>query len=210
MKRYFVLAAAALLLNLTGCGEREAESSSAIDLSAGLRVICEEDTDPAYGETLKQYFKAIEQQDFKAYQQTVYPLYFDAYQAYLSGQGKTVEGVFPDLHARFDEDGYDGWTFTELYVNYYKPKQAAQEPASDAEQETAPSVDYGEEYLQAYVDSGVIDEETAEQTRKDAAELRNVQFSLYALYDGDEEDVQVLGGKEILMLKTADGCYLFG
>ena len=48
------------------------------------------------------------------------------------------------------------------------------------------------------------------QKIKEAEEIRDVQFSLQALYSGDEEPVTVVSGNEIMMVKTADGTYLFG
>lgn len=200
---------AALVLCMTGCGESSGasveSSTDTLNTTGELRVICEGETDPAYGETLKKYFTAIEKNDFEAYKETVYPPYLTAYEAYLGEQGKTLADTFPGLHARFDEDGYESWTLTELYVNIYEPQQTYREGM-----ETAPPVDYADEFLEAFVDSGVITEDDAEQTRKDAKDMQDIQFSLYALYAGDEEDVQIIKGSEILMLKTADGCFLFG
>ena len=52
--------------------------------------------------------------------------------------------------------------------------------------------------------------ETTETETTEAEEIRDVQFSLQALYSGDEEPVIVVNGNEIMMVKTADGTYLFG
>ena len=66
------------------------------------------------------------------------------------------------------------------------------------------------DFFSTYENAGVFDSAFTEQTKKDAKEMRNVKFTLYALYAGDDEPVAVAENREIIVIKTEDGAYLFG
>ena len=201
MKRIiFVCCAALTALCCTACGTGAAGGSSAGESSHqnaqadGLNVVCGESMDQAYADVLKAYFESIDKQDFAAYQKTVYPSYQESYGKYLEGEGTDLETTFrEDLCTRFDEDGYDGWTLTELQIEYCPPEK---EDLDD--------------FFNAYAKAGIFDEAFVENTQKDASEMHDIVFTLYALYDGDEEAVPVITNGEIFVLKNADGTYLFG
>ena len=192
----------ALCLLLTGCaGGASSSADSGVELSrTDLAVqqsemtVSAADLDPAYADVLERYFRAVEQGDFDAYKRAVYPPYLEAYEAYLSQKdGSTLEDYFRQLHTRFDEDGYSGWHFTQLSASYYSDDEADVEA-----------------FLTAFQESGVFDADFTEQCRSETDEIRDIAFSLRALYDGDTEDVQVVSGSEIIAVKTANGAYLFG
>ena len=201
MKR-FLLCGAALLgaLCCTGCAAgSSAELSEPADPAAdGLTVTVPEDMDPAYGETLKQYFEAIEAQDYDAYLATVYPPYSEAYSIFLAAKDSDLQTEFEKTCHRFDEDGYESWTLTSLELSYY---------SVSTETYTSNGVS---DYFQLYVDSGIFDDAFVEKCMNDAEDIRDIKFTLYALYNGDTEAVPVVTGGEIMMLITADGCTLFG
>ena len=192
---------AAGMLCLTACsGESSiAESStSAAETQDGITLHTAEDVDTRYAETLKRYFDAINAKDYDAYLSTVYPPYSEAYSAFLTEKGSSLEQAFAEMCTRFDEDGYESWKLTDLTVSYYKK-----------ETEYVQS-DGISDYFSAYVKMGVLDEGFEETCRKNAEELRDVQFSLSALYAGDDAPVTVVSGQEIMMLIDKDGCWLFG
>ena len=195
MKRILIAGICAAMLCLTGCGGTgaEPEQSSAAEHSGGLTVHAEDDVDSAYTDTLKAYFTAIEQKDYEGYQALMYPPYLQSYYAYLEAQGAKPEETFDKLCKRFDEDGYESWTLTDLDVSYYPEDK----------------VDI-DDFFAAFRDAGIISDELIGNCKKEAEEIRDIQFTLYALYKGDEEPVAVVSGNEIMMVKTPDGTYLFG
>ena len=85
------------------------------------------------------------------------------------------------------------WTLTDLHISYYPEEK----------------VDL-DDFFSAFKDAGILDDKLIEQCKKESEEIRDVQFSLYALYAGDEDAVPVVNGNEIMMVKTKDGTYLFG
>lgn len=208
MNRFgIVLAAVLLAASVTGCAEQGNQNSVTTSaqttgeaLSGELKVNAEEGFDEDYIPVLKSYFTAIEKQDYEAYKATVYPPFFEKLTEYYKQQSpaKTMEEVFAGLHKQFDEDGYDGWTLTNLVLSYYKNKQgvSSENDASD--------------FLEAFKKGGMIDDKFIEETKKAAKDMKDVRFSVYALYTGDEEAVPAVNGREILVLKTDDGTFLFG
>lgn len=202
MKKMMTAGFLAAMLCLTGCSmgtvqssenSAELEEQSKADSSDGMTVHAEEGVDESYVETLKAYFTAIEKKDIEGFRKAMYPPYLEAYNAYLEKQGKTPEENFEQLCSRFDEDGYESWTLTELNVSYYPEEK----------------VDL-DDFFEAFTEAGIFDEALVEKCKTEAEEIRDVQFSLQALYSGDEEPVTVVNGNEIMMVKTADGTYLFG
>lgn len=189
MKRFtaWSTACAAVML-LTGCGTQEPDP-----MKSELTVSAPEELDTAYTDCLKTYFEAIENKDFAAYQSVVYPPYMEVYKEYLKKSDKTVEAAFETLCTKFDEDGYERWHITGL--------EAAEAEGGE---------DGVNSFFDAFVAGGVFDEAFKEQCRKDTNEVRDIQFSLSILYEGDEEPVPVATGSEILMMKTDTGTYLFG
>lgn len=197
MKRLLAAGLLAAMLCMTGCSAGNSSGADNTESKShskdGLNITASEDMDSAYSDLLKTYFTAIEQKDYEAFKSTMYPPYLESFNAYLKEQGTTPEENFESLCTRFDEDGYESWTLTDLAISYYPEDQ----------------VDL-DDFFSAFVDAGIFDDQLAEDCKKEAEEIRDIQFSLRALYEGDEEPVTVVSGNEIMVLKTADGTYLFG
>ena len=198
MKRIILICCAAVTaFCCTACSNTAQGGSSAGESTQqtdGLKVTCSNDMDQAYADLMKSYFEAIEHKDYAAYQKTVYPPYRESYGKFLESQGTDPETTFrEDLCTQFDEDGYDGWTLTELQIEYYPPEK---EDLDD--------------FFNAYSRAGNFDDAFVESTKKDASEMHDVLFTLYALYDGDEEAVPIITNGEMFVLKNAGGVYLFG
>lgn len=200
-KGFFCICAAAMLCCTACAGQSSGSESSVQESSAassdGFTVNLAEGVDPRYGETLKKYFKAIESKDYNAYLETVYPPYAEAYGAYLESKGKTSEQSFDSLCKTFDEDGYESWKLTELNVDYFSYQ-------SEFKQSDGIS-----DFFSSYAKMGVFGEDFEQKCRDAAEDIRDVKFTLYALYSGDEEPVPVANGREIMMLIDKDGCWLF-
>ena len=205
MKRKITALAAAAMLALCGCARQQggtegtssaetADSSAQAETSAGsLAVTAAEGMDPDYQALVTRYFTALDQNDYAAYKETVYPPYLEQYTAFLEQNGSDPETAFHEMHERFDEDGYEGWHFTELQLAYYPEEKLDLDG-----------------FFQAYARAGFYGDEFIEATKKDASEIKDVQFTLYALYTGDDAAVPVVEGGEMLVLKNSEGCYLFG
>lgn len=196
MKRLIAAGILSAMLCLTGCNAGNAQSDPAESTAKsqeGLTVSASEEVDSAYSDLLKTYFTAVEQKDYETFKKTMYPPYLESFNAYLKEQGTTPEENFESLCTRFDEDGYESWTLTNLSISYY-PEE---------------NVDL-DGFFNAFIEAGIFDDQLAENCKKEAEDIRDVQFSLQALYSGDEEPVTVVSGSEIMMVKTADGTYLFG
>ena len=206
MKKFGVILLAALaLLSVTGCSEtagnggtQETTAAAAEKSAGGIEVTTGDGFDEEYSPVLKAYFEAIEKQDFDAYKASIYPPFYEKLEAFYKQQDKTMEDVFAGLHRQFDEDGYESWTFTRMYLTYYANSQGVS------------SENDALDFLAAFQTNGIVDEAFVEDTKKAARDMQDVKFTVYALYNGDEEDVAVLSGKEILTIKTEAGTYLFG
>lgn len=179
-------------LLLTGCaGSSTPESSASPAVPETMQVSAPEEIGENYVECMRAYFEALDNEDYDAYCKTVYPPYREAFEAYLKEKGSDPKTAFRKQAHRFDEDGYESWRLTELSLSLY--------PDPDPE-----------DFFASYVEAGVFDEDFSAQCQKDAEELADIQFSLYALYEGDEEPVQVVRSSEMYLIKTAEGTYLFG
>ncbi len=190
MKRFLTLCCAALLL--TGCAASEsAAPESVTEIPETLTVEAEEGFDQAYADCLRDYFAAIGSADYEAYKKTVYPAYLECYAKYLATENETAESAFDSLCHRFDEDGYESWRLTTLTVGDCANSNI-------------------DNFFETYRKWGFIDDAFVTAAKADAQEIRHVQFSLYALYAGDEEPVCVARGVETLMLRNADGIYVIG
>lgn len=198
MKRILGICCAALTaVCCTACAEKAPDGVSVQEDSQqedGLKVVCGESMDQEYADLMKAYFEAIESKDYAAYQKTVYPPYQESYGKFLEQKGTDAETTFrEDLCTQFDEDGYDGWTLTELQIEYYPEER---EDLDD--------------FFNAYARAGIFDDAFVESCKKDASEMHDILFTLYALYNGDEEAVPIITNGEMFVLKNADGAYLFG
>lgn len=189
MKRFGMLCAAcAATLLFSGCGAEKTDP-----MKEEMLLTAPDDFDADYSNCLKTYFQAVENKDFETYKTVVYPPYLTVYEEYLKGTDSSLEAAFETLCTRFDEDGYASWHLTELSVS----ESTGGEADSDA-------------FFEAYVNGGVFDEQFVEQCKKETKEIKDIVFSVGALYEGDETPVAVVSDSEILMMKTDAGTYLFG
>ena len=214
MKKQLALLLCGIMLLGTGCGagssadnstaENSAAESSAAEQSSaeikestedGLTIRAAADVDEAYIPLLRKYFKAIENEDYDTYLTVLYPPFKDAFSAYVESMegDETLKDVFSDVCHRFDEDGYESWKLTTL------------------EMENMPEggIDI-EGFFDSYINAGYFDESLKKECLENAEDIQDIRFSLYALYEGDEEPVMVVDDNEIIVLKTRDGAYLFG
>lgn len=210
MNRIGILLLTGLLaVSAAGCAENGQDSggtgtgTAAVTQAAApgeLTVETEEGFDEDYVPVLKAYFSAIDKQDYESYKAAIYPPFFEKLTEYYQKQNpaKTMEQVFEGLHKKFDEDGYEGWSFTSLIAGYYRNREGV-----SSEQDAY-------DFLNAFKDGGMIDESFVEETKKAAKDMKNIKFTVYALYKGDADAVPAVNGQEILGIKTEDGVYLFG
>ncbi len=206
MKKYLCCGIAAVTaFCCTACADENSvpeesgvSTAESVENTDGIAVTMTEEMDARYGETLKTYFAAIESHDYDAFLGAYYPPYVSVYSAYLETQGSSMEAVFDTMCHRFDEDGYESWTLTSLNLSYY---------SYVSEFVTSDGLD---DYFEMYVKAGMFDEDFVAACKEDAEDIHDVLFTLYALYDGDEEAVPVVTQGEIIMLINEDGCYLFG
>ncbi len=178
-----VLSAAALLL--CSCSDH---GGSAEGIAAAYDAA---NFEKGFADCIAAYFEAVQNKDFMAYKQTVYAPYAEVYGNYLESKGKTLEASFTALADQFDEDGYESWDFTEIQLNYY--------PNEDVD-----------DFFETWTEIGIFDEQFAEDCKADAIAIRDVEFTLYALYEGDKAAVPVVQGGEMIMIQTEKGCFLFG
>ena len=196
MRKLWICGICAALLCCTGCGETSSQTDSepAEKNSAGdMTVEAADGFDETYQTLIADYFQAIENEDLEAYKAAMYPPYLEAFEKYVTENGSSLEERFQEVCHRFDEDGYESWKLTKLELSYYPEDK----------------VDL-DDFFDAYASAGIFDADFIANCKEDTSEIKDVQFSLYALYEGDEEPVQVIGGSEMMVMKNADGAYLFG
>lgn len=182
------LCAAAMLLS--GCSaSSQAEESAAPSMDTPMQLALPDTFEQGYADCMQKYFTALEQRDYAAYQATVYPPYQEQYDAFLAAHGDSdAKTEFESLCAQFDEDGYESWHFTRLVLNY-----CANEDIDN--------------FFETYIEAGVFDAAFVADCRAEAAEIRDVQFTLYALYEGDTADVPVVQNAEMIVMRMQDGAY---
>lgn len=190
-----VLTAASACL-LCACDKNsasDAESSITAPIAQGIKLSCPEtDFDARYAACIKAYFESLEARDFEAYKKTVYPPYLESYGSFLTEQESSLEKAFDSMCSSFDEDGYDSWRFTQLDMKYSEKEDI-------------------DDFFESYEQVGIFDSDFSEKTRADAEEIRDVEFTLYALYDGDLDATPVVQSQEIIVIHSKDGgYYLFG
>lgn len=191
MKQTGAVLTAAVMLLLCGCSDTD-DSSDAYDPSQGIVTAYDEASfDAGFAECIKTYFEAVQAQDFEGYQATVYRPYQTAYGAYLETKGKTLEESFASLATQFDEDGYESWTFTDLELAYYEGEDV-------------------DDFFETWVSLGIFDDQFVADCKAEAIAIHDVQFTLYAQYEGDDYTVPVVQGGEMMMIQTTDGYFLFG
>ncbi len=188
LQKYGTVMLATMLLL---CGCQENSDADTAKQSAITATYDAETFEKGYADCIVAYFDALQSQDYAAYEQTVYAPYAEAYSAYLEGKGKTLEASFTGLASQFDEDGYASWEFTEIQMNYY-----AQEDPDD--------------FFETWVKLGIFDEQFVADCKTEAIAIHDVEFTLYALYEGDSQAVPVVQGGEMMMIQTEQGYYLFG
>lgn len=213
MKNKLVFLTGVLAIVLTGCNSASSNMSAPEQTSAaGSEVsatgeastanvqnhsemvvsVTDETFDTGYANCLKDYFTALDQKDFEGYKKTVYPAYQEVYDEFLKKDGSDIEKAFYEMRGQFDEDGYDSWYFSQLDMDYCENEDI-------------------DNFFDMYQQAGIFDEAFEEQCRKDAVEMRDIQFSLYAMYSGDKEATLVVPGGEIIVMKDSNGnYYLFG
>lgn len=210
MKKLLTLLLCGIMLLGTACAESSgtAESSAPAESAAeesssdtkestedGLTIRAAADVDDDYISLLRKYFKAVENEDYDTYLTLLYPPFKDAFAAYVESlEGdETLKDVFSDVCHRFDEDGYESWKLTTL------------------EMENMPEegIDI-DSFFDAYIKAGYFDESVKKECLDSSENIQDIRFSLYALYEGDEEPVRVVNQNEIIVLKNKDGVFLFG
>ncbi len=189
MRKVFLFVSALMLLTMSSC---ENTSSGSEPPQDGIVLQYEEDQfDAAYAECIKRYFEALEKSDFTGYEETVYPPYQIVYASFLESNGSDLETSFQSMKKQFDEDGYENWAFTKLELSYCATEDV-------------------DNFFETWINAGIFDEAFANDCKADATEIRDVQFTLYAQYEGDDYTVPVVQNGEMIMLKTDAGCYLIG
>lgn len=183
------LCAAALLL--VGCGAKSTEENKP-DSEEMLVVTPDEGFEKQYAEAIKTYFEAVENKDFESYKQIVYPPYQEAFGKFLKENDSDLEQAFQDVCTQFDEDGYESWRLTELNVKYCEKEDV-------------------DNFFSTYEKAGIFDTEFSDSTREDAKEIRDIEFTLFALYAGDEDATPVVQGSEMMVIHAQDDkYYVFG
>ena len=183
LKTGAVLSAAVMLLCSCSRKEGSAEGIAAAYDAANF--------EKGFADCISAYFEAVQNKDFIAYKQTVYAPYAEVYGNYLESKGKTLEASFASMADQFNEDGYESWDFTEIQLNYH--------PNEDVD-----------DFFETWVEIGVFDEQFAEDCKAEAIAIRDVEFTLFALYKGDKAAVPVVQGGEMIMIQTEKGYFLFG
>lgn len=196
MRKLWICGICAALLCCTGCGDISSQTDGEpvqTQTAGDMTVEAEEGFDEAYQTLIADYFHAIENEDLEAYKAAMYPPYLEAFEKYITEKGSSLEDRFQEVCHRFDEDGYEGWKLTKLELSYYPEDKV--------------NLD---DFFDAYASAGIFDADFITHCKEDTTEIRDVQFSLYALYEGDAEPVQIIGGSEMMVMKNANGAYLFG
>ena len=177
----------AAVLLLTGCSAKPTEDA-ATESDEMLVVTPDEDFDKNYAEAIKTYFEALENKDFESYKSIAYQPYQEAFDAFLSDNDSNLEKAFQEVCTEFDEDGYESWKLTELNVKYCEKEDV-------------------DNFFSTYEQAGIFDEDFSDAARKDAKEIRDIEFTLYALYSGDEEATPVVQSSEMMVIHAQDDKY---
>ena len=160
MKRLLsVLCAAVMMFSVTACGEQSSQNV----IPDHMEVTAAENVPQEYADIAEAYFKAVQDDDYEAYVQLVYPPYLEIYNKYLTANKNTdTEKAFHKMAHVFDEDGYESWRLTRLEL------RCKDEPDADG-------------FFTTYQKDGIFDDAFIEAAKKDAKDYQNMDFSHSAL-----------------------------
>ncbi len=232
LKRFLlILSAAVMALSVCACsGEGTEESSSnpeSSSVSENEDSSAEETTEEATEEapvqadipleydgsevpdaaakTIGAYFKAIMNQDYNSYKDTLDPYYLDVYDSWLDGSfGYGMETSFETMHqslmdaASIDEEG-NAVTVENVTITKLQLKETALEDGEDI-------TELINDYLAQY--DSVIGEGFTDGLRAQCDDVVNVTFTMTADCDGTER--VIMSDMEVLLTVHGDEYKLLG
>lgn len=145
---------------------------------------------------IKDYFTAIEDQNFNAYKETLYDYYYNVYNTWLQDNySYGMETAMEQMHQTLlDQAGGDGLVITSISV-------------AEPEVESGDASSLADEYLSAY--DGILGEGFAEQVKNDVDQVVVVSFTMKGTVGGGEEQV-IMENYNILMVEKNGGYYVLG
>lgn len=142
---------------------------------------------------IKDYFTAIEYQDYDAYKATLFPFYFEIYNNYLKDNyNYGMETSMEQLHQMLlDQAGTENIVISGISV---KLAEVTEEDSEDT--------DLAETYLAQY--SALLGESFTKEAKANADNIVVVSFTMTGTCDGEEKTI--MENMELLMAEK-DGVY---
>ena len=213
--------------------DSSSDDSSTADESSvvygNYEVQTEDGIDTACAELIKDYFTAIEEQDFNAYKATLYDYYYNVYNDWLQdNQGYGMETTMEQMHQTLlDNAGGDKLVITGITVkpstteeNGDVAEEVASEEAASEETTSADSTDSTTEatteeatedlptqYLSLY--ESLLGEGFADEVRKDVDNVYVVSFTMKGTVDGGDEKT-IMDGYDLLVVEKDGAYYILG
>ncbi len=159
----------------------------------------------AAAKAIGAYFKAIMNQDYNAYKETLDPYYLEVYNTWLDGSfGYGMETSFETMHqslmdaACIDEEG-NAITVEKMTITKLQLKETAIEDGVD-------QTEFINDYLAQY--DSVIGEGFTDGLREQCDDVINVTFTMTADCDGTER--VIMSDMEVLLAVHGDEYKLLG
>lgn len=210
--------------------ESSSDDSSTADESSvvygNYEIEAEDGVDSACADVIKEYFTAIEEQDFDAYKATLYDYYYNVYNDWLQdNQGYGMETTMEQMHqSLLDSAGGDHLVVTGITVklataegNADEAEEIASEEAASEEttasDSTAEATTEGEtedlptQYLSIY--EQILGEGFADEVKKDVDKAFVIAFTMKGTVDGGEEKT-IMDGYDLMMVEKDGAYYVLG
>ncbi len=177
---------------MTGCDEKT-ESPAVDDRGIPLELQLIYDSaavTDAHAQLISDYFTAIQNRDFSAYSELIYPGYYSEMEGYL--QENYNYGMEQSFEKRVD-------MLAITDENHFRFTQIKMEPAA-------------EDSFEAYLTSmdQVMGEEFSENIRSGMDEYTILMFSVNAISDDMEHETTVVDNNEMIIATSGGKAYLFG
>ncbi|MBE6854389.1 MAG: hypothetical protein E7501_01905 [Ruminococcus sp.] len=177
---------------MTGCDEKT-ESPAVDDRGIPLELQLIYDSaavTDAHAQLISDYFTAIQNRDFSAYSELIYPGYYSEMEVYL--QENYNYGMEQSFEKRVD-------MLAITDENHFRFTQIKMEPAA-------------EDSFEAYLTSmdQVMGEDFSENIRSGMDEYTILMFSVNAISDDMEHETTVVDNNEMIIATSGGKAYLFG
>lgn len=170
-------------------------------------VVYDDTVNEACAEVIKNYFTAIEEQNFADYKATLYDYYYEVYDGWLKDNyNYGMETTMEQMHQMLlDAAGGDGLVITGITVKPSETEISSNEESS-TEDASAEETDLATQYLGIY--ENLLGEGFTEQVQQDVDEALVISFTMTGTVGGEEKTI--MENYDLMMVQKNGTYYILG